>query len=417
MQKRTGIILVGLLAVALGVAAYFIRKDKQVVTVDPWVTVPSDAFLIIETPDFPELLTKATDRTGITARLSGMKWASSLIDAAAAIDSVTGGREVREMISNRKVLLSFHVTGQSRVSALAVMNTGSSLTPRHLIRLCEASGAVVTGSREFGGAKKFTVSYGQGLKKSQIYLALTSGIIIASPLEVMVDNALNNISAGSDIRHQQGFASVVNASGRETDNLFILFRNLPRFVQSFIAPGEITPISSAAIAAGGDLTLREDGLFISGFLSTAGAGQGADRLSDVNPAECGVHELLPQGTLSYKTVMRRASLTGDTTSDPASINATDLALALSPFTGNEVTEAMIPAGNGEERVMLFRMTDRQTAEAVLRDRLTAKYRSMGLRESHFLASVQTDSDEEVVMYKMPFTGVSSILSGETGCSR
>ncbi|MGB8357720.1 MAG: WD40 repeat domain-containing protein [Bacteroidales bacterium] len=416
MQKRTGIILVGLFAVALGVAAYFIRKDKQVVTVDPWIAIPSDAFLIVETPDFPELLTRTTDRTGIMSRLSGMKWASSLIDAAAVIDSVTGGREVREMISNRKVLLSFHVTGQNRASALAVMNTGSSLTARHLIRLCETSGAEVTGSREFGGAKKLTVSYGKGLKKSQIYLALTSGIIIASPLEVIVDNALNNMSAGSDIRHQQGFASVVSASGRETDNLFILFRNLPRFVQSFIAPGEITGVTSAAIAAGGDLTLKEDGLFISGFLSTAGAGLGADRLSDVSPAECGVHELLPQGTLSYKTVMRRASLTGDTAADPASINATDLALALSPFTGNEVTQAMIRAGDSEEKVLLFRMTDRQAAEAVLRDRLTAKYRSMGLKESHFLASVQTDSDEEVVMYKMPFTGVSSILSGEPGAA-
>ena len=412
MQKRTGFILVGLLAVALVVAAYFIRKDKQVITVDPWVAVPSDAFLIIETPDFPELLTSTTDQTGIVARLARMKWASSLVNAAAVIDSVTGGREVREIISNRKVILSFHVTAQSRASVLAVMNTGSSITPRHLTRLCEASGAVVTGSREFGGAKKFTLSYGQGLKKSQVYLALTSGIIIASPMEVMVDNALNNMSAGSDIRHQQGFAPVVSASGRESDNIFILFRNLPRFVQSFIAPDEITAVSSVAIAAGGDLTLKEDGLFISGFLSTAGAGQGVDRLSDVSPAECGVHELLPQGTLSYKTVMRRASLTGDTASDPSSINATDLALALSPFTGDEVTEALITTGEAEEKVLLFRMTDRQTAEAVLRDRLTAKYRSMGLRESHFLASVQTASDEEVVMYKMPFTGVSSILSGK-----
>jgi len=126
VQKRTGLILVGLLAAGLIVAAYFIRKDKQVVIVDPWVAIPSDAFFIIETPDFPELITRTTDRTGIIARLSGMKWADSLVKTAAAIDSITGGREVRELISNRKVLLSFHVTGQGRVTALAVMNTGPS---------------------------------------------------------------------------------------------------------------------------------------------------------------------------------------------------------------------------------------------------------------------------------------------------
>jgi hypothetical protein len=413
VRKRTGLILVGLLAAGLTVAAYFIRKDKQVVIADPWVAIPSDAFFIIETPDFPELITRTTDRTGITARLSEMKWADSLIKTAAVIDSITGGREVRELISNREVLLSFHVTGQGRVTALAVMNTGPSFNSRRLIHLCESSGAAVTDARELGGARKYTVSYGQGPGKVTVYMALTSGIIIVSASEALVANALNNKSTGSDIRYQQGFASVVSAAGEGADDLFILFRNLPGFVQSFIAADEITRVSSAAIAAGGDLTSREDGLFISGFLSTAGAGLGADKYRDVAPAECGVHELLPQTTLSYRTVMRRASLTGDMTSDPASINATDLALAVSPFTGNEVTTAILPSSEGEEKVILFRMTDRQSAENVLRERLTAKYRSMGLRESHFLASVENNGKDEVVMYKMPFTGVASILSGET----
>ncbi len=413
MRKRTGLILVGLLAAGLIVAAYFIRKDKQVVIVDPWVAIPSDAFFIIETGDFPELITRTTDKIGITARLSDMKWADSLIKTAAVIDSITGSREVREMISNRKVLLSFHVMGQGRVTALAVMSTGTSLTSRRLLQLCEASGAAVTDTRELGGARKYAVSYSQGSVKTTVHMALTSGIIIISSSEALVANALNNKTTGSDIRHQQGFASVVSAAGREADNLFILFRNLPKFVQSFIAADEITRISSAAIAAGGDLTSREDGLFISGFLTTAGAGLGADKYRDVAPAECGVHELLPQITLSYRTVMRRASLTGDMTSDPASINATDLALAVSPFTGNEVTTAVLPLPEGEEKIILFRMTDRQSAENVLRERLTAKYRSMGLRESHFLASVENNGEEEVVMYKMPFTGVASILSGES----
>lgn len=416
MRKRTGLIFVGLLAAGLIVAAYFIRKDKQVVIVDPWVAIPSDAFFIIETPDFPELITRTTDMTGLTARLSDMRWADSLIKTAAIIDSITGGREVREMISNRKVLLSFHVTGQGRVTALAVMSSGPSITSRRLLQLCEASGAAVTDARDLGGARKYTVSYGHGPNKTMVYMALTSGIIMVSSSEALVANALNNKSTGSDIRHQQGFATVVSSAGREADNLFILFRNLPRFVQPFIAADEITRVSSAAIAAGGDLTSREDGLFISGFLSTAGAGLGADKFRDVAPAECGVHELLPQITLSYRTVMRRASLAGDMTSDPASINATDLALAVSPFTGNEVTTAVLPLPEGEKKVILFRMTDRQSAENVMRERLTAKYRSMGLRESHFLVSVENNGEEEAVMYKMPFMGVASILSGESSAN-
>ena len=79
VNRRTAIILVGLFAAMLAVAAFLIRKDKQVVVVDPWVAVPSDAFFMVETNDFPELLTRITDPAGMISRLSGMKWAASLI--------------------------------------------------------------------------------------------------------------------------------------------------------------------------------------------------------------------------------------------------------------------------------------------------------------------------------------------------
>lgn len=406
----------GLFAAALAVAAFFIRRDKQVVVVDPWVAVPSDAFFIVETDDFPELLTRTTDPAGMMSRLRGMKWAASLIRSASDVDSITGGPEVRGMISGRRVIISFHVTAPGRITPLFVMSGGTYLTPRRLSGLCTQSGGAVTESRELGGTRRYTVTYGKGNSQTPVSIALTSGIIIISTSENLISAALDNNSAGSDIRHQQGFAPVVNASGKDADNVYILFRNLPGFLKSFINPEEISAIASVAIAGGGDLKAAEEGLFISGFLTTAGAGMGADRLRSVAPGECGVHELLPEGTVSYRTVMQRASLKGETATDPASINATDLALILSPFTGTEVTDARVPAGAGEARIRVFRMTDRQSAEKVLRERLVAKYRSMGLRESHFVASVLGADGLEEVLYKMPFTGVASILSGVAGSS-
>jgi len=411
VRKRTGIILVGILAIALAVAAFFLRKEKQVVVIDPWEAVPADAFFVIETSDFPELLTRITDPAGILSGLSGLDWAASLVRSASSIDSVTGGREVRELISNRRMLISFHAAGQRQTVPLAVMSTGPAFTARKLMLLCSQAGATVTDKRDLGGTRTFTLTFTRGSRQKPVYLALTSGILIITPSESMITAALDNRSAGSDIRHQQGFTQVVSAAGKTADNLFVLFRNLPPFLKSFTDPEDISVISSVAIAGGGDLTTAEDGLFISGFLTTAGAGTGADRLRDVAPAENGVHELLPRNTLSYSTVMRRASLSGETATDPASINATDLALILSPFTGTEVTEGLIAFGEGSVRIRLFRMTDPQSAEEVLRQRLAAKYRSMGLRESHFVASARNSDGAEEVIYRMPFTGVASILAG------
>lgn len=416
MNKRYGIILVGVFAAVLAAAAFFIRKDKQVVVVDPWVAVPSDAFLIIETDDFPELLTRITDPAGIISRLSGMKWAASLIRSASAVDSITGGPEVRSAISGRKTIISLHAGGQGRAQPLVVMSGGSSLTPRRLAGLLRQSGAMVTEARELGGARAYTLTFGKGNNQTTVRIALTSGIIIITPSESLLVTALDNKDAGSDIRHQQGFAPVVSASGKDADNLFVMFRNLPLFLKPFVNRDDISAITSVAIAGGGDIKVSEDGLYISGFLTTAGAGLGADRLKNVTPLECAVQELLPQGTLSYRTVMQRASLSGETATDPALINATDMALMLSTFTESEVTDARVPAGTGDARVRIFRMNDPQSAEKVLRERITAKYRSMGLRESHFVASAGNTDGDEAVIYKMPFTGVASILSGEGGSS-
>ena len=390
---------------------YHSGKEKQVVVIDPWEAVPADAFFIVETNDFPELLTRVTDPAGIISGLTGMQWASALMKSASVIDSVTGGREVRELISNRRMIISFHVAGQGRPVPLAVMSTGQSLRPGKLSSLISQSGGIVTDRRDLGGARTYTVTWKRGTRQQNAYLALTSGILIVSPSESLITAALDNRSAGSDIRHQQGFSAVVNAAGKDADNLFLLFRNLPGFVRPFVDPEDIATVTSMAIAGGGDLEVAEEGIFVSGFLTTSGSGSGADRLRDVVPAECGVHELLPGNTLSYRTVMRRASLKGETATDPASVNATDLALILSPYTGSEVSEAVISFGEGSERVRVFRMADRQSAEKVLRDRLTAKYRSMGLRESHFIASATESDGDEATLYRMPFTGVAAILSG------
>jgi hypothetical protein len=410
--KRAGIIFVVLFAAALAVAGYLIQKDKKIVMIDPWLAIPSDAAFIVETPDFPELLTKVTDRNGVIARLSGMKWAEDLAAAAATVDSITGRREIREMMSDRKVILSFHAGRQGHIIPLAVMNTGHSFNFRDLTRMVNKSGATASGPAELAGARVISATYGKGNAKKVMYMALSSGVIIISPSETLVANALNNKGTDSDIRHQQGFTPVVNASGKEMENLFILFRNLPQIVQPFMNPEMITPLSVVAIAAGGDVTSKENGLFISGFLSTAGAGLGADRLRGVIPAGSGVHEVLPMGTLSFHTIMRRPSLSGVTAIEPAAINATDIALAVSPYTGAEVTTAVIPSGGRQVKVMLFRMNDRQAAEVILKDKLTAKYKSVGLRESQFMASLKEEEKEKVIIYKLPFTGVASMLSGE-----
>ncbi len=414
MRKRSGIILVGLLTVGLIVSALFIRREKLAVVIDPWEAVPADAFFIVETEDFPELLTRVADPAGLLSGLSAMEWAASLVGTVSAIDSITGGREVRELISNRRVVISFHTAGKREPAPLVTMSTGPLFSGRKLSALLAQTGAVVTGGREPDGTRIFTATYGHGNRQMTLHAALTSGIVIMTPSDNLLRSALDNRGSGYDIRHQQGFAPVAGAAGKGADNLFVLFRNLPGFLSTFIQADEIAEISSVAVAAGGDLNVAEGGIFVSGFLTTSGSGAGADRLKEVTPAECGVHELLPRSILTYSTLMRRASLTGETATDPSSINASDLALILSPYTGTEVTMAMTGEADGKEWVRLFRMTDPKSAEETLRQRVTARYRATGVKDDRFIMKLNGEGDAEETIYRMPFSGVSSILAGGSG---
>lgn len=411
MKKGPGIFLILLLTASLAVAGYFILGEKSYVAADPWSAVPADAFLILETDDFPELLTSVNDRNGLMSHLSGMSWAKRLMRDAYIVDSITGEREIRELISNRKAVISLHVTRQGRAAALVVLTTDPGLNSRHIVALCKKAGATVSDMKELGGAKSFTLNFGSGSNKGQVFAAAANGLIIISSSSALVENGLNNRSTGSDIRNQQGFTSVAGAAGKNSDNLFLLFRNLPRFLQPFADPDQITAISSVAVAAGGDLTNREEGIYLSGFISTAGAGTGADRLRGSEPAECGVHELLPATTLSYTTRMKRASLGGETSNDISSMTATDIALALSPFTGTEVTTSVISTSGGNEVAVIFRMTDRQAAEAMLKERLGARYKSQGFSDKYYITTLQ-GGREEGVIYKLPFPGVAAILAGD-----
>ncbi len=401
-------------AAALAVAAWFIRREKGAVVAEPWEAVPADAFLIIETDDFPELLTRVADPAGLLSSLTAMEWASSLVTAASAVDSITGSREVRELISSRRVVISFHTAGQRAAAPLAVMSTGPLFTGRRLTALTTQTGATVSGRREIDGTRTFTATYRQGAGEVTIHMALTAGILIMTPSESLMLAALDNRAAGSDIRRQQGFTPVAGAAGKGSDNLFVLFRNLPPFLSSFVAPDEVTEIASVAVAGGGDLTVTEEGLYLSGFLTTAGTGSGADRLTAVVPAECSVHEMLPRSILAYRTVMRRATLTGETATDPTSINASDLALILSPYTGNEVTEALAGGGGGNEWIRVFHMSDRQSAEETLMQRLTARYRATRTADSQFMVRVRGAEGVEQTIYRVPFRGVSAILAGTAG---
>ena len=407
--KKVGIGFLVLFTLALIAAGYYLQKSKKIETVDPFLTIPADAAIIIETPDFPELLTKIEEKNGLISRLGRMAWAEHLAENAGKIDSITGKREVREYVTGRRVVISFHAGKNGKLIPLAAMNIGTGISKHRMASLVSLSGAEIVEDREISGTRVIAARYNKGKKVSQVYFAATSGVFLASPSETLIENALNNKNAGTDIRLQQGFAHVSGSFGNEHNNVFILFRNLPKFLNGLIKTDAIGEISGIAVAAGGEIDEKEEGLYISGFISTAGTGAGADKIMKIFPATPGVQEILPASTLLFRTMMGESVLTGEPATDVSAINATDIALALKPFIENEMTVATLQTTSGNKDVALFRLNNKSAAEEALNFKISGKYKSMGLKSNSYRVVTKGHNDEEVIIYKMPFTGVAQML--------
>ncbi|HPT22282.1 MAG TPA: WD40 repeat domain-containing protein [Bacteroidales bacterium] len=409
-MRKLGIGILTAFILGLIIAGFFLLKSKKVQVADPFVAVPADAVLIIETPDLPELLMKVTEKEGLISRMGEMEWAARLRENANEIDSITGKRAIREFMEGKKVIISFHPVTAGKMAPLAVMNTGPVITRHRLTSLISLSGARPSVVREIGRIKIFKADYGKGNSKASVYFTATSGILIASPSQMLVENALNNKNAGTDIRLQQGFSQLSGAFGNTRDNLFILFRNLPRVLNGVVNTSEINRISGVAVAAGGEVDEKEGGFFISGYMATSGAGSGADRIKDIVPLTPGVQEVLPASTRSFTTLMKEPVIEGVPAEDPSSVTATDIALSLKTYTENEFTLANVETSVGNSDVALFRLNNKTQAEELLMTKITGKYRSMGLGKSNFMAVTKGRDGEDIHIYRMPFTGVASMLA-------
>jgi len=409
-MRKLGIGILIAFILCLIVAGYFLLNSKKIQVADPFLAVPADAALIIETPDLSELLMKVTEKEGLISKLGEMEWAGRLRQNANLIDSITGKRAIRDFMEGKKVIISFHTVTAGTLVPLAVMNSGPVITRHRLTSLIGISGANASVVHEIGGVRIYRADYGKGKSKNEVYFTAASGIIIASPSQMLVENALNNKNTGTDIRLQKGFSQLSGAFGNTHDNLFILFRNLPKFLSGFINTSEINKVAGVAIAAGGEIDEKEGGFFISGYMATSGAGSGADRIKTIAPLTPGVQEVLPAATRSFTTVMKESLLEGVPAEDPSSVTATDIALSLKAYTENEFTLANVSTSAGNSDIALFRLNNKPQAEELLMTKITGKYRSMGLGQSNFMAVTKGRDGEDIHIYRMPFTGVASMLA-------
>jgi hypothetical protein len=73
VSKRNGIILIILLLALIAVVYFFARRSSVSAFGDPYKAIPSDAVMVIETPDLSGFFNKLSVRSGLFREIASLK--------------------------------------------------------------------------------------------------------------------------------------------------------------------------------------------------------------------------------------------------------------------------------------------------------------------------------------------------------
>jgi hypothetical protein len=150
MGKRGIAVLLFVLISGLGVLIYFIQKGNESVYSDPYMAVPADASLIIESVNLPELMNEFAGGNGLFKELASVKELGDFYKKVKYLTDLFNRKECGRLFENNKSLISFHSTSTGEVVPLLSMNVPSDLRLSSVRGILDSSSAANFKEIQFG---------------------------------------------------------------------------------------------------------------------------------------------------------------------------------------------------------------------------------------------------------------------------
>ncbi|MBE0674135.1 MAG: hypothetical protein IH591_05700 [Bacteroidales bacterium] len=344
MNKRNGFLILALLLLLAASLYFFTRTSNAGGYGDPYRSVPEDACLILESPDLPGFLNKLSGRSGLFREMSSVKELNRFYSSFTFLDTLLAKKEIKKVFGLGNSVVSFHVMGKNRIVPLLSINVTPEMRQRHVREILGHTGAVQINESDYEGVNIFEIFSEEGMTNADVFVGFRQGSILCSSSRVLIENAVRNFDEGNDIRDDISFDRVFQAAGKNEDRIFIIFRNLPKLLSSFTA-GRGTPLATSAGklagAAEGDVLIRENGLIVSGYIESEDASQSLYRFREIPAISFDSYKILPVATALFETSAMAAFRNTRQVSGTGQEVLPLIASQILPFTGDEVTRALI----------------------------------------------------------------------------
>lgn len=404
MIKRSALIVVIILISGLLVLGYFIFKGKEILLTDPYKTVSPDAAFVIETIDLQSFVNSLTTDQGLLGEFARIKELEKFNGKIKFLSEQLNKPAFKKLLSANSALISFHVTAPGKLTPLLTMAVTSEIRTRQIKDILKESGIKNIGEKNISTREVLLLPYTISKSTDTLFISVVSGLVVCTTSEMMMRQAVIQVTKDNDIRTHPGFAKVLQASGKNEDKIFVVFSNLPGLLQKNLKSDHsdlAVKVGNLAESGGVDIYLGENDLVLSGYTETTNTKNLLNKYKSATPGSFHTIRILPSATVFFESVINRGF------SDVKATGITaELAGMLKPYLGEEITKAYIDireTPSDDNLLMIWELKNRVYAEKLFLDHFNTHASAENIQ--YF----QPDDQVRVPVYLNPFRGLNGIL--------
>ena len=276
MRKLLIVLLI--ISATLGVGAsvwvLFSKKEEPVANT-LYDAIPIDAGLIADIRDYGELC-RSLHENDLWNVLSGIPSIGTLNREMMLLDSLVQHHEQTAPFRDN-IIFSFHPVGKEEVQGIGYMKMGSDKEVRSLMDFLKVqlTGKAVVSQRMYDQINITDVVFLDPKQQSfNFSCAYRGGILIFSRSSILLECAIRQIVAGSNITAQGKLAELMRSAGKNTPaNIYINYSQLPRSVLPVFHARQrklMEPLARFADWTELDLNIKPDALLFNGFTGYGG---------------------------------------------------------------------------------------------------------------------------------------------------
>jgi hypothetical protein len=404
--KRIAIVTGILLISALVIIGYFLQQGRKNLFTDPYKTIPSDAYIVIETVDLRSFLNLLTTGKGLFGEAGKVKELEKFNKKLKYLTDLLNQQNFKKLFNESSATISFHPKKDGKISTLLSMSVPGELRPRHIREMLVSSGINGLIENKVNGNFIIGIPYSEGGRSDTAYISLISGLMICADSKALIDKAAAQMGVGTDIRNVPGFTRVLLASGKNVDKIFVVFSNLGEILSPLLIPGKkglSEKISRLAGTAAGDIYISEDGLVLSGYTECRDSTDLLYKYKLLPSKDFHTYKILPSSTVLFETLVLPALTLHNDSDSSLSNGALSLATKLKPYLADEITRAIIDIKGSpvsENSLIIYELANRVQAEQLFLEEPGTK------KEIQYF---MPDDQVKIPVYKTTFNGLIRLL--------